>query len=128
MQKTATCLGALLSLSAAVAMHEPSRADPTLMEAARRDAARFARELDKKPEAGAPQRFGREAPLGRSFDDAYGEAHRPLTESVTTGHDGNDRVFRIKTPLGVNLCMNYRDLDRFSPKKGKTVFLLACSR
>lgn len=46
MQKTATCLGALLSLSAAVAMHEPSRADPTLMEAARRDAARFARALD----------------------------------------------------------------------------------
>jgi hypothetical protein len=106
------------------------QAQTTLMEAARRDAAQFARELpQEKTPGGAPVlRSERQARIDRAFENAYAAAHTTLAEDVTKPWDGTDAVFRIKTPFGTNLCMNWREKNRFVPTKGKTTFVGACNR
>jgi len=69
-----------------------------------------------------------QAQLARDIEAAYLKKHRPTAEDVTTGLDGTDKVVRIRTPLGANVCLNWRDVDRFNPGKGKRVFVLACNR
>jgi len=66
--------------------------------------------------------------LEQGIDEAYLEAHRTPAEDVTNLQDGTDRVYRIKTSLGLNVCLNYRDKDRFDPGKGKTIFAGVCNR
>ncbi|WP_141829685.1 hypothetical protein [Herbaspirillum sp. SJZ107] len=66
--------------------------------------------------------------LARDIDAAYAKAHSAPAEDVTTALDGSDKVIRIKTPLGANVCLNWRDVDRFNAGKGKRVFVLACNR
>jgi len=66
--------------------------------------------------------------FARDIDAAYMKAHSVPAEDVTTTLDGSDKVFRIKTPLGANVCLNWRDVDRFNAGKGKRVFVLACNR
>lgn len=68
------------------------------------------------------------AQLARDIDAAYMKAHSAAAEDVTTGFDGSDKVFRIRTPLGANVCLNWRDVDRFNAGKGKRIFVLACNR
>jgi hypothetical protein len=70
----------------------------------------------------------RKQKLERGIDEAYLAAHRASAEDVTNLQDGTDRVYRIKTSLGVNVCLNWRDLDRFNSSKGKTLFVAACNR
>lgn len=66
--------------------------------------------------------------LARDIEAAYIKKHRPTAEDVTKGLDGTDKVVRIRTPLGANVCLNWRDVDRFNPGKGKQVFVVACNR
>jgi hypothetical protein len=66
--------------------------------------------------------------LARGIEAAYTKAHAPPAEEVTSNFDGADRVYRIKTSSGVNMCLNWRDVDRFDPGKGKALFVLACNR
>jgi hypothetical protein len=73
-------------------------------------------------------RYGQQGKLERAIEDAYVGAHRPTAEDVTTAMDGTDRITRIRTPYGANLCLNWRDVDRFNPGKRKTVFVTACNR
>lgn len=73
-------------------------------------------------------RSGPQGQLARGIEAAHATAHAEAYEDVTTAFDGTDRVVRIKTALGVNLCLNWRDVDRLDPGKGKTVFVLACNR
>ena len=75
-----------------------------------------------------PLRNARQQQLEHGIDDAYVEAHRAPVEEVTNAQDGTDRVYRIKTPYGVNACLNWRDVDRFNKGKGKALFVGACNR
>lgn len=86
-----------------------------LMDAARHDAAQFARELgaaENKPanKRASAQALGntRQARLDRQFDAAFTAAHRwagalPMRE-VTRASDGNMRVYVFETPFG-KTCM-----------------------
>lgn len=125
MRTTARLLAASVLLPAALHVQAGD-----LLEAARRDAAQFARELPPEQQAGAATvlRSARQEQLDRAFEDAYAAAHRPLVESVTTLGNGSDIVTRIKTPFGPSLCTNWREKNRFVPTKGKTLFAGACNR
>jgi hypothetical protein len=86
--------------------------------------------VDGHRENGAVQAFrsGQQGQLARGIEAAHAKAHADAYEDVTTASDGTDRIVRIKTALGVNMCLNWRDVDRFDPGKGKAVFVLACNR
>ena len=92
------------------------------------DTAQPASQLNKERAADQTFQSASQAKLARDIEAAYREKHRPTAEDVTTSLDGTDKVTRIRTPLGTNLCLNYRDVDRFNPGKGKRVFVLACNR
>jgi hypothetical protein len=78
--------------------------------------------------AGPALRSDTQTRLARGIEAAWEKAHGRSAEDVTTAFDGNDIVTRIRTPLGTNLCLNWRDIDRFSSAKGKAVFVTACNR
>ena len=86
--------------------------------------------VDGHRESGAVQAFrsGPQGQLARGIEAAHAKAHAEAYEDVTTASDGTDRVMRVKTSTGVNLCLNWRDVDRLDPGKGKAVFMLACNR
>jgi hypothetical protein len=92
------------------------------------DTAQVASQLNKERATDQTLQSVSQAKLARDIDAAYMEKHRPPAEDVTTGLDGTDKVTRIRTSLGANICLNYRDVDRFNPGKGKRVFVLACNR
>jgi len=102
-------------------------AEPPLSETLT-DTAQAASRLSKERAADQTLQSASQAQLARDIDAAYTKKHGPTAEDVTTGLDGTDKVFRIRTPLGANLCLNYRDVDRFNAGKGKRVFVLACNR
>lgn len=104
-----------------------ARADPPL-SATPPDTAQAASRLNKERAIDQTFRSGSQAKLARDIEAAYIEKHRPAAEDVTTALDGTDKVTRIRTSLGTNLCLNYRDVDRFNPGKGKRVFVLACNQ
>lgn len=78
--------------------------------------------------AGKTSGYGSQSQLARGIDAAYVKAHVQPIEDVTTLHDGTDRIYRMKTSMGVNMCLNWRDVDRFDPGKGKALYVLACNR
>jgi hypothetical protein len=92
------------------------------------DTAQVASQLNKERATDQTFQSVSQAKLARDMEAAYMEKHRPPAEDVTTGLDGTDKVTRIRTSLGANICLNYRDVDRFNPGKGKRVFVLACNR
>lgn len=92
------------------------------------DAAQLAPKLNGERVPGQTFQSMPQAQLARDIEAAYTKAHSAPAEEVTTGLDGTDKVFRIRTPLGANLCLNWRDVDRFNAGKGKSVFVLACNR
>lgn len=104
-----------------------ARADPPLRETLP-DTAQVASTLNKERTTDQTFQSASQAKLARDIEAAYKDKHRPLAEDVTTGLDGTDKVTRIRTSLGANLCLNYRDVDRFNAGKGKRVFVLACNR
>lgn len=81
-------------------------------------------------DSGVSQTFrsGTQAQLARGIEAAWAKAHAHSAEDVTTALDGDDRVTRIRTPLGANLCLNWRDVDRTNPGKGKAMFTFVCNR
>jgi hypothetical protein len=87
----------------------PSPPAADVMAAARRDAATFARELNKEASrTGRAFGNGRQAMLDRRFEEAYQAARRwngalPMKE-VTRASDGNMRVYVLSTLLG-KVCM-----------------------
>jgi hypothetical protein len=87
----------------------PSPPAADVMAAARRDAATFARELNKEASRdGHAFGNGRQAMLDRQFEEAYQAARRwngalPMKE-VTRASDGNTRVYVLSTLLG-KVCM-----------------------
>lgn len=107
---------------------QPVKPSPVPLSGTLSDTAQVTREL--KTERATDQTFQSvsQAKLARDIEAAYIEKHRPPAEDVTTGLDGTDKVTRIRTSLGANLCLNYRDVDRFNAGKGKRVFVLACNR
>jgi len=99
-----------------------------LLDAARRDAGRIARELNQEQGAGKALRSERQARIDRDFEEAYAAAHRSLYEDVTTARDGTDQVLRFKTPFGTSVCLWKRDKDRANHTRGQATFLTACNR
>jgi len=104
-----------------------ARADPPLSETLP-GTAQVGSKLNKERVTDQTFQSVSQAKLARDMEAAYMEKHRPPAEDVTTRLDGTDKVTRIRTPLGANLCLNYRDVDRFNAGKGKRVFVLACNR
>ena len=120
MHSMVNCSVAVLVLSAVSA--------PLPWEVKPADTAPFS--VKRQADSGAGQTFrsGTQAQLARGFEAAWVKAHAESAEDVTTAFDGDDRVTRIRTPLGANLCLNWRDVDRTNPAKGKAVFVLVCNR
>lgn len=90
--------------------------------------AQFALELNKERGAWRRYKSGRQALLERGIDEAWVAAHRSALEEVTTAADGEDRVYRIKTPYGVNICLSWRDVARLATGSPKGLFVMACNR
>jgi hypothetical protein len=112
----------------AQASSQPVKPSPLPLSGTLPGTAQVAPELNKERATDQTFESASQAKLARGIEAAYLEKHRPPAEDVTTALDGTDKVTRIRTSLGANLCLNYRDIDRFNPGKGKRVFVLACNR
>lgn len=63
-------------------------------------------ELNGDSGAGKTSGYGSQSQLARGIDAAYVKAHAQPIEDVTTPLDGTDRIYRMKTSMGVNMCLN----------------------
>jgi hypothetical protein len=110
---------------------EPARPDrlaPASWQAARPYTIPADTQLTEKSAASDALRAAPQGQLARGIEAAHVGARPRLAEDVTTAQDGTDRVVRIKTARGPNICLNWRDVNRFDPGRGKAVFVMACNR
>ena len=132
MKPVVNCLLALFAVTLAHARAGqpagPDQLAPASWQAARLDAIRAAAQLTEKSGASDALRAAPQGQLARGIDAAYAGARPQLAEDVTTAQDGTDKVFRIRTSRGANVCLNWRDVNRFDPGRGKAVFVVACNR
>jgi len=110
---------------------EPARPDRLALaswQAARPYTIPADTQLTEKRGASDAWRAAPQGQLARGIEAAHVGGSPRLAEDVTTAYDGTDKVYRIKTSRGPNICLNWRDVNRFDPGRGKAVFVVACNR
>jgi hypothetical protein len=106
----------------------PGRLAPSSWQAARLYTIPADTQLHEKSGASDALRAAPQGQLARGIEAAHVGARPRLAEDVTTAQDGTDKVYRITTSRGTNMCLNWRDVNRFDPGRGKAVFVVACNR
>jgi hypothetical protein len=106
----------------------PDRLAPASWQAARLYTIPEDTQLTEKRGPSDALRAAPQGQLARGIEAAHVGARPRLAEDVTTAYDGTDKVYRIKTSWGTNMCLNWRDVNRFDPGRGKALFVLACNR
>jgi hypothetical protein len=133
MKPVVNCLVALFAVAglANARAREPARPNrlaPPSWQAARPYTIPADTQLTEKRGASDALRAAPQGQLARGIEAAHVGARPRLAEDVTTAYDGTDKVYRIKTSRGPNICLNWRDVNRFDPGRGKAVFVMACNR